>query len=236
MSAPPAVRRLLGAAARTEEQKRERHYVSVLTHARREVFFPCMFRHRRVGQVAAYLNSKWPPGSWKLPAPNDPFLFPRRTQPGCLLLVTTTPTPTPGRRARCSALAVIAPGEGAGGSSEGRSPHPQGHHQSLSNWRRLQKSKREPLCLARLALVHGVCVSSRVFCLWNVMFALERLRVKAFVFTNTLYCCTFDITLKFFQPIHLFTCFHAPAPYSFFLHHRTFILTVAQMSLVPGQR
>ena len=61
-----------------------------------------------VSQATAYPNSKWPPGSWKLPAPNDPFLLPRRTQRGCLPLVTTTPTPTPGRRPRGSTLAVIA--------------------------------------------------------------------------------------------------------------------------------
>lgn len=57
----------------------------------------------------AHPNSKCPPGSWKLPAPNDPFLFPRRTQPGCSQLVTTTPTPTPGRRLG-SVLALIALG------------------------------------------------------------------------------------------------------------------------------
>lgn len=65
-------------------------------------------------QAAAYPNSKWPPGSWKLPAPNDPFLLPKRTQRGCLPLVTTTPTPTPGRRPRGSTLAVIAREDQAG--------------------------------------------------------------------------------------------------------------------------
>ena len=93
--------RSVSAHSRTDARRRRRRPL------RARFVFP-------VSQAAAYPNSKWPPGSWKLPAPNDPFLFPRRTQRGCLPLVTTTPTPTPGRRPRGSSLAVIAREDQAG--------------------------------------------------------------------------------------------------------------------------
>lgn len=95
-----------------EKDKRARKdAASACTHVRKHAggdVVLCAPVSFSVSQATAYPNSKWPPGSWKLPAPNDPFLLPRRTQRGCLPLVTTTPTPTPGRRPRDSTLAVIA--------------------------------------------------------------------------------------------------------------------------------
>lgn len=63
---------------------------------------------RRPGGWGSYPNSRWPPGSWYVPAPIEPFLLPSRTQLGCAGLVTTTPTPIPGRWGRVASPMAAA--------------------------------------------------------------------------------------------------------------------------------
>lgn len=63
---------------------------------------------RRPGGRGSYPNSRWPPGSWYVPAPIEPFLLPSRTQLECAGLVTTTPTPIPGRWGRVASPMAAA--------------------------------------------------------------------------------------------------------------------------------
>lgn len=121
-----------------------------------------------------------------MPAPNDPFLLPRRTQRGWLLLVTTTPTPTPGRRPRAAALAVIARQDPAAAAGSGVRPAP-GPRQS-------------PAAPARAPEIKGGAAWSRMklracclclpggFSLGSVMFPPEGGRVMGFLLTNDTYC------------------------------------------------
>lgn len=113
-------------------------------HARSEAVLPVHVPLSRLSRAAPYPNSKWPPGSWKLPAPNDPFLFPRRTQRGCLQLVTTTPIPTPGRRTRGSAPDVMSREEPAPATGSDVSHAPPGRRQSPRAGAGLQIKTRAP--------------------------------------------------------------------------------------------
>ena len=198
---PPGPRGEKRNARETTQRRRAR------TDARRERGRPSRARPAfPVRQAAAYPNSKWPPGSWKLPAPNDPFLLPRRTQRGCLQLVTTTPTPTPGRRPRVSALAVIAREDLAGRGRKWRSLCPApGAATNLPEQVRDCKSLWDPPGLRRFSFVRGVSPSPTGPNLWR-LFPPERLCGQSLALTNAVYCCAFNIhylsTLRFLHALN----------------------------------